>query len=58
MQLNDDDYYIAAISDAVAENLTLVAVDAAYRVAANAEEFFWAAQASVWLKGLTENGKG
>ena len=53
MHLTDDDYYIAAISDAVAENLTLVAVDAAYKVAQNAEQFFWAVQASVWLKGMT-----
>jgi hypothetical protein len=57
VKLSDDDYYIAAISDAVAEDLTIVAVDAAYAVAANAEQFFWAVQASVWLKGLTENGK-
>ena len=54
MHLTDDDYYIAAISDAVAENLTLVAVDAAYKVAENAEQFFWAVQASVWLKGVCD----
>jgi hypothetical protein len=58
MNPKDEDYYIAAISDAVAENLTIVAVDAAYTVAANAEQFFWAVQASVWLKNLTEKDKG
>jgi hypothetical protein len=54
MNPSDDDYYIAAISDAVYENITIVAVDAAHRVAQNAEQFFWAVQASIRLKEIVD----
>lgn len=54
MKLSDDDYYIAAVCDAVAENLTLGAVDAAHSVASNAEQFFWAVQAAVRLKEIAD----
>ena len=52
MRFQDDDYYIAAISDAVAGNMTLVAVDVAYRSTANAEQFFWAVHTAIMLAEL------
>ena len=55
--LTDDEYYRAAIADAVFENLTISAVQAAHDVSETAEQFFWAVQASVWLKGLCDAEK-
>lgn len=52
--LTDDDYYRAAIADAVVENLTIYAVQAAHDVAETAEQFFWAVQAAVRLKEMTK----
>ena len=50
--LTDDDYYRAAIADAVVENLTICAVQAAHDVAEKAEQFFCAVQTAVKLKEM------
>lgn len=52
--LTVDDYYRAAIADAVVENLTLKAVQAAHDVSETAEQFFWAVQTAVRLAELTK----
>ena len=54
MNLTSDDYYIAAIGDALVENLSIVAADAANQVANNGEEFFWAIQAAIQLKEICD----
>ena len=48
------DWCSAACADALTEGLTLTALQAAHDVAATPEAFFWAVQASVTLKGLTD----
>ena len=58
MNLTNDDYYIAAIGDALAENLSIVAADAANQVANDGEEFFWAIQAAVQLKEICDGKVG
>jgi hypothetical protein len=47
------DYYAAACADALVEDLTLAAVQAAYEVSETAEQFFCAVQAALRLKELT-----
>lgn len=54
MNLTSDDYYRAAIADAIVEDLTIVAADAAHHVAQSGEEFFWAIQASIQLKEVCD----
>jgi len=56
--LTSDDYYIAAIGDALVENLSIVAADAANQVANNGEEFFWAIQAAIQLKEICDGEMG
>jgi len=56
--LTSDDYYIAAIGDALVENLSIVAADAANQVANNGEEFFWAIQAAIQLKEVCDGEMG
>ena len=58
MNLTSDDYYIAAIGDALVENLSIVAADAANQVANNGEEFFWAIQAAIQLKEISDGEIG
>ena len=58
MNLTSDDYYIAAIGDALVENLSIVAADAANQVANNGEEFFWAIQAAIQLKEVCDGEMG
>ena len=58
MNLTSDDYYIAAIGDALVENLSIVAADAANQVANNGEEFFWAIQAAIQLKEICDGEMG
>ena len=50
--LTDDDYYRAAIADAVFENLTISAVQAAHDVSETAEQFFWAVHTAIMLAEL------
>ena len=50
MTLTESDYYTAACLDTAYERLDVEAISAACRVSENAEEFFWAVQASVMLK--------
>jgi len=56
--LTSDDYYIAAIADALVENLSIIAADAANQVANNGEEFFWAIQAAIQLKEVCDGEMG
>jgi len=58
VNLTSDDYYIAAIGDALVENLSIVAADAANQVANNGEEFFWAIQAAIQLKEVCDGEMG
>jgi hypothetical protein len=46
------DYYAAACADALVEDLTLAAVQAAYEVSETAEQFFCAVQTAIRLKEL------
>jgi len=48
------DYYASACADALAEDIQLVALQAAYDVAQTAEQFFWAVQASIRLKEVCD----
>ena len=52
MTADDKDYCSAACADALIENLTLSALQAAHEVATTPEEFYWAVQASIMLKGV------
>lgn len=45
----DVDWCSAACADALVENLTIVALQAAHDVAETPEEFFWAVVASITL---------
>jgi len=53
--LTDDDYYRAAIADAVFENLTISAVQAAHDVSETAEQFFWAVHTAIMLAELVRS---
>ena len=54
MTLTESDYYTAACLDTAYEGLDVEAISAACRVSENAEEFFWAVQAAVMLKGVCD----
>ena len=49
MTATPTDYTAAACADALAEGLTLHALQCAHEVASSPEEFFWAVQASIRL---------
>ena len=55
MMLEDKDYCSAACADALVENLTLSALQAAHDVAQTPEQFFWAVQASIMLKEMAND---
>jgi len=54
MDLCDTDYWQAACLDTACEQLPLNAISAACQVAQNAEQFFWAVQAAIRLKGVCD----
>jgi hypothetical protein len=55
MSNDDKDYCSAACVDALVENLTLSALQAAHDVAQTPEEFYWAVQASIMLKEMAND---
>lgn len=54
MTIDDKDYYTAACLDTACEQLSLSAVSAACEVAEDAEQFFWAVQAAIKLKEVSD----
>lgn len=52
MTNDDKDYCSAACVDALVENLTLSALQAAHDVSRTPEEFYWAVQASIMVKEI------
>jgi hypothetical protein len=47
-------WWSAATADAIVEGLTLRDIQCAHDVSDTPEAFFWAIQASVWLKSLVD----
>lgn len=48
----DVDWCAAACADALVEGLTLHALQAAHEVARTPQEFYWAVEAAIKLKGV------
>lgn len=53
----DKDWCSAACADALAEGLTLQALQAAHDVAATPEEFYWAVQSSICLGEIVKGDR-
>ena len=54
MDVDPKDYTSAACADALAEGLTLYALQAAHDVAQTPQEFFWAIQGAILLKEVMD----
>lgn len=54
MNISDSDYFLAACSDVAYEQLPVKTVEAAYEVSESAEDFFWAIQGAILLKGVCD----
>ena len=55
MDISDSDYFLAACGDVAYEQLPVRAVEAAYEVSESAEDFFWAIQGAILLKGVCDD---
>jgi hypothetical protein len=54
LELDPKDYTSAACADALVEGLTIYALQAAHDVSKTPQEFFWAVQGAILLKGVTD----